>query len=72
MSAAPEVPAGCFVPAEEAVVELSSVLDLVLAEDVLGVIADAYTERCRSLSADAKIKFIRYDYEYDVQLRKDF
>ena len=24
-----------------------------------------YTERCRSLSAGAKIKYIRYDYEYE-------
>ena len=32
----------------------------------------AYTERRRSLSADAKIEFIRNDYERDVQLRKGF
>ena len=32
----------------------------------------AYTERCRSLSAGAKIEFIRNDYERDVQLRKGF
>ena len=32
----------------------------------------AYTERRRSLSADAKIEFIHNEYERDVQLRKDF
>ena len=32
----------------------------------------AYTERCRSLSAGAKIKFIRYDYEPVVSIRKGF
>ena len=32
----------------------------------------AYTERRRSLSAGAKIVFIRNDYERDVQVRKDF
>ena len=28
----------------------------------------AYTERCRSLSTDAKIEFIQYDYESVVSI----
>ena len=31
-----------------------------------------YREQHRAASADAKIGFVRYDYERDVRLRNDF
>ena len=32
----------------------------------------SYREQHRAASADAKIGFVRYDYERDVRLRNDF
>ena len=78
--AGPEVLAGVRVPVEEAFVELDNTVsyDMIPAagnsryDTGFHLIRYAYTERCRSLSAGAKIEFIRNDYERDVQVRKGF